>query len=71
MLTDMEEYYSNIIKNKITCESIHRYMLDAFLYVPNTKFSAFINGIRDYIDLGIGLNNHISHDDLATAARAK
>ena len=71
MLTDMEESYSKIISNKITCESIRRYMLNALLSGPNPKFNVFIERIKDDIDLGIGLNNHMSHDDIATAARVK
>ena len=71
MLTDMEESYSNINNNKSTCESIRQYMLNALLSGPNTKFNDFIERIKDDIDSGIGLNNHMSHDDLATAARAK
>ena len=71
MLTDMEESYSNIINNKSTCESIRRYMFNALLSGPNPKFNAFIKRIKDDIDLGIGLKNNMSHDDIATAARAK
>ena len=71
ILTDMEEYYSKIVNNKITCESIRLYMLNALLSGPNPKFGAFIEQIRYGIDSGIGLNNHMLHDDLTTAARAK
>ena len=71
MLTDMEESYSNIINNKSTCESIRRYMFNPLLSGPNPKFNAFIKQIKDDIDLGIGLKNNMSHDDIATAARAK
>ena len=71
MLTDMEGYYSNIINNKSTCESIRQYMLNALLACPNPKCNAFIKIIKDDIDSGIGLNNHMLHDDLATAACAK
>ena len=71
MLKDMKEFYSKIIKNKSTCKSIRRYMLNALLSRPNPKFNAFIEQIKDVIDSGIGLNNHMLHDDLATAARAK
>ena len=38
---------------------------------PNPNFNAFIKQIKDDIDLGMVLNNHMSHDDLATAAHAK
>ena len=68
---DMKESYSKIINNKSTCESIHRYILNVLLSGPNPKFNYFIKIIKYYIDSGIGLNNHMSHDDLATAARAK
>ena len=37
MLTDMEEYYSNIINNKSTWESIRRYMLNALQCFPFHK----------------------------------
>ena len=67
----MEEYYSKIINNKITYESIRRYMLNVLLSGLNPKFNAFIKRIKDDIDSGIELNNHMLHDDLATAARAK
>ena len=46
-------------------------MLNALLSSPNTKFNAFVKQIKDDIDLSIGLKNHMSHADLATAARAK
>ena len=46
-------------------------MLNALLSGPNPKFNAFIERIKDDIDSGTGLKNHMSHDDLATAARAK
>ena len=46
-------------------------MLNVLLYVPNPKFYDFIERIKDDIDSGIGLKNHMSHDDLATADRAK
>ena len=46
-------------------------MLNSLLSDLNTNFSAFIKRFKDDIDSGIGLNNHMSHDDLATAARAK
>ena len=46
-------------------------MLNALLSGPNPKFNAFIKRIKDDIDSGVVLNNHMSHDDLATAARAK
>ena len=46
-------------------------MLNALLSGPNPKFNAFIEWIKDAIDSGIGLNNHMSHDDLATVARLK
>ena len=71
MLTDTEESYSKIINNKRTCESIRQYMLNALLSGPNPKFCAFIDPIKYDIDKGIGLNNNMSHNDLATAARAK
>ena len=71
MLTDMEESYSKIINNKSTCESILRYMLNALLSGPNPKFDAFIDRIKDDIDLGLRLNNYMPHDYLATVDRAK
>ena len=71
MLTYTEESYSKIISNKITCESIRQYMLNVLLSGPNPKFNSFVDRIKDDIDSGIRLNNHMSHDDLATAARAK
>ena len=71
MLTDMEESSSKIINKKSTCEYVCQYMLNALLYGPNPKFNAFIERIKDDIDSGTGLKNHMSHDDLATAARAK
>ena len=46
-------------------------MLNALLSGPNLKFNAFIERINYDIDSGIGLNNHMSYDDLTTAARAK
>ena len=46
-------------------------MLNTLLSVLNHKFNAFIDHIKYDIDLGIGLNNHMSHDDLVTTARAK
>ena len=46
-------------------------MLNALLSGLNPKFNAFIERIKDDIDSGIGLKNHMSHDDLATAAHAK
>ena len=67
----MEESYSKIINNKSTCKSIRQYMLNALLACPNPKCNAFIEIIKDDIDSGIGLNNHMLHDDLTTAARAK
>ena len=67
----MEESYSNMINNKSTCESICRYMLNTLLSGPNPNFNSFIERIKNDIDSGIGLNNHMPHDDLATAARAK
>ena len=46
-------------------------MLNALLSGPNPKFNAFIKRIKDDNDSGIGLNNHMSHDYLATAAHVK
>ena len=46
-------------------------MLNALLSGPNPKFNDFIKQIKDGIDSGIGLNNHMPHDDLVTAASAK
>ena len=46
-------------------------MLNMILSGPNPKFNAFINQIKDDIDLGIGFNNHMSHDYNTTAARSK
>ena len=45
--------------------------MNVLLSGPNPKFNAFIERTKDDIDSGIGLNNHMLHDDLATAARAK
>ena len=42
-------------------------MLNELLSGPNSKFNAFIKQIKDDIDLGMGLNNHMLHDDIATA----
>ena len=50
MLTDMEENYVNILDNHSTCESIRRYCLNALLSVPNAKFNALIERIKDDID---------------------
>ena len=46
-------------------------MLNALLSGTNPKFNAFIYRIKDDIDSGIGLNNHMLYDDLATKARAR
>ena len=46
-------------------------MLTALLSDQNTNSNDFIKLIKDDIDLGTGLNNHISHDDLTTAACVK
>ena len=46
-------------------------MLNALLYGPNPKFNTFIKRIKDDIDLGIVLNNHMLHDYISTEARAK
>ena len=46
-------------------------MFDVLLSGPNPKFNDFIEQIKDGIDSGIGLNNHMSHNDLATAACVK
>ena len=46
-------------------------MLNGLLSGPNPKFNALIERIKVDIDSGIGLDNHMLHDDLATAARAK
>ena len=45
--------------------------MNALLPGPNTKFNDFIKRIKDDIYSGIGLNNHMSHDDLTTASCAK
>ena len=71
MLTDMEESYSKMINNKSTCKSIRQYMLNVLLSGLNPKFNAFIERIKNDIDSGIGFKNHMLHDDLVTAARAK
>ena len=71
MLTDTEESYSKIINNKRTCKSIRQYMFNALLSGLNPKFCAFIDSIKYDIDKGIGLNNNMSHNDLATAACVK
>ena len=46
-------------------------MLNTLLSGPNPKFNDFIERTKDDIDQGIGLNNHMLHDDLATAACVK
>ena len=46
-------------------------MLNALLYGPNPKFNACINKIKDDIDSGIRLNNHMLHDDLQNSYRVK
>ena len=46
-------------------------MLNALLYGLNPNLNAFIDKIKDDIDLGTGLNNHMLHDDIATADCAK
>ena len=46
-------------------------MLNDLLSGPNPKFNDFIKRIKYDIDLGTVLNNHMLHDDLATAARVK
>ena len=67
----MEEPYSKIIKNKITCESICQYMLNALLSGPNPKFNDFIDRTKDDIYSGILLKNSMSHDDIVTEACSK
>ena len=67
----MEESYPKIINNKSTHKSIDQYMLNALLSSTNPKLNAFTKKIKYDIDSGVGLNNNISHDDLATAACAK
>ena len=71
MLTDMEESYLKIIKNKSNCESNYQYMMKALLSGTNTKFNAFIQQIKYDIDSGIRLNNHMPRDDLATETCVK
>ena len=51
MITDMEENYVKILDNHSTCESIRRYCLNTLLSGPNAKFNAFIERIKDEIDL--------------------
>ena len=46
-------------------------MLNTLLSGPNSKFNAFIEKIKDEIDSGIVLNNHMLHDDLSTADSVK
>ena len=46
MLTDMEENYVKILYNQSTCESIHRYCLNALLSGPNAKFNDLLNVSR-------------------------
>ena len=53
--------------NHSTCESIHRYCLNALLSGPNAKFNAFIERIKDDIDSQTGLNKTMSFDELFTA----
>ena len=45
--------------------------MNATISVPNPRFNAFIERIKYDIDPGTILNNHMLHDDLVTAARAK
>ena len=71
MLTDMEENYAKIINKRITCKSFFWHTLNALLSVPDPKFNALTEQIKDDIDSGTGLNKAMSHDNLATAARAK
>ena len=61
----------NLHKPHSTCESIHRYCLNALLFGPNAKFNAFIERIKDDIDSQTCLNKTISFDKLCTAARSK
>ena len=63
MLTDMEENYVNILDNHSTCESIRRYCLNALLSVPNAKFNAFIERIKDDIDSQTGLKKTMTFDN--------
>ena len=56
MLTDMEENYVKILDNHSTCESIRWYCLNALLSGSNSKFNAFIERIKDYIDSQTCLN---------------
>ena len=46
-------------------------MLNGLLSGPNPKINAFIEQIKYDIDMCIGLNNHMLHDDLVTASCAK
>ena len=71
MLTDMEDIYVKILDNHSTCESIRRYCLNALLSGPNSKFNAFIERIKDDIDLQTSLNNNMTFDELCTADRSK
>ena len=50
MLMDMEDNHVNILDNHSTCESISQYCLNELLSVPNAKFNAFIERIKDDID---------------------
>ena len=45
--------------------------MNALLSGPNTNFNPFIERIKGDIDSGIGFNNHMSHEDIETADRAK
>ena len=71
MLTDMEENYVKILVYPCTCESIHRYCLNALLSGPNAKFNAFIEIIKDDIDSQTGLNKTMYFGELCTAACSK
>ena len=71
MFTDMEQSFSKIINNESTCKSICQYTLNVLLSGPNPKFNTFIERIKDDIYLGTVFNNHMLHDNLETAARAK
>ena len=70
-LRTKRENYFKILDNHSTCESIRWYCLNVLLSGPNAKFNAFIERIKDDIDLQTGLNKTMSFDELCSAARSK
>ena len=71
MLMDTEDNYVKILDNHSTCEPIRRYCLNTLLFGPNDKFNAFIERIKDDIDLQTGLNKNMTFNEFCTAACSK